>query len=46
MNDRVYNFSAGPSMMPLAVLEEAQRDLLNYGGTGTSVMEMSPRNAC
>ena len=44
MSDRVYNFSAGPSMMPLAVLEEAQRDLLNYGGTGTSVMEMSHRS--
>ena len=43
-HNRIYNFSAGPSMMPLEVLEEAQRDLLNYGGTGTSVMEMSHRS--
>jgi len=42
---RVYNFSAGPSQMPLEVLELAQRDLLDYGGTGTSVMEMSHRSA-
>lgn len=41
--DRVYNFSAGPSMMPLEVLEEAQRDMLNYPGAGCSVMEMSHR---
>ena len=41
---RVYNFSAGPSMLPLSVLEEAQRDLLNYGGTGMSVTEMSHRS--
>ena len=45
MENRVYNFSAGPSQMPLEVLEEAQRDLINYGGTGTSVMEMSHRSA-
>ena len=43
--DRIYNFSAGPSMLPLEVLEQAQKDLLNYGGTGTSVMEMSHRSA-
>ncbi|MCD8048934.1 MAG: 3-phosphoserine/phosphohydroxythreonine transaminase [Clostridia bacterium] len=42
--DRVYNFSAGPSMLPLPVLEEAQRDLVNYKGTGMSVMEMSHRS--
>jgi len=42
---RVYNFSAGPSQMPLEVLEEAQRNLTDYGGTGTSVMEMSHRSS-
>ena len=40
---RVYNFSAGPSMLPLEVLEEAQKDLLDYKGCGMSVMEMSHR---
>lgn len=43
--NRVYNFSAGPSMLPLPVLERAQRELLDYNGTGTSVMEMSHRSA-
>ncbi|MDD5921846.1 MAG: 3-phosphoserine/phosphohydroxythreonine transaminase [Eubacteriales bacterium] len=43
--DRVFNFSAGPSMMPLEVLEQAQKELLNYHGTGESVMEMSHRSA-
>lgn len=42
--DRVYNFSAGPSMLPLPVLEEARKDLVNYKGTGMSVMEMSHRS--
>ncbi|MBE6037151.1 MAG: 3-phosphoserine/phosphohydroxythreonine transaminase [Clostridiales bacterium] len=42
--NRVYNFSAGPSTMPLPVLEEAQKDMLNYHGTGMSVMEMSHRS--
>ncbi len=41
---RVYNFSAGPSMLPLPVLERAQKELVNYGDTGTSVMEMSHRS--
>lgn len=41
---RVYNFSAGPSMLPLEVLEEAQRDLLDFNGTGMSVTEMSHRS--
>lgn len=40
----VYNFSAGPSVLPDEVLEIAGRDILNYGGTGTSVMEMSHRS--
>lgn len=42
---RVYNFSAGPSMLPLPVLETAQRELLEYGASGQSVMEMSHRSA-
>ena len=43
-NDRVYNFSAGPSMLPVEVLEKVQKDLLNYEGCGQSVMEMSHRS--
>ncbi|MFB1049817.1 3-phosphoserine/phosphohydroxythreonine transaminase [Paraliobacillus sp. JSM ZJ581] len=42
--DRVYNFSAGPSMLPLPVLEKAQKELLNYQGSGMSVMELSHRS--
>ena len=41
--ERVYNFSAGPSMLPLEVLEKAQQDLICYGDSGMSVMEMSHR---
>lgn len=41
---RVYNFSAGPAMMPLPVLEEIQSELLDYQGSGMSVMEMSHRS--
>ncbi|MBR6400843.1 MAG: 3-phosphoserine/phosphohydroxythreonine transaminase [Firmicutes bacterium] len=41
---RVYNFSAGPSMLPLPVLEQAQREMLDYNGSGMSVMEMSHRS--
>lgn len=41
---RVYNFSAGPSMLPLPVLEKAQKDLVVYGDAGCSVMEMSHRS--
>lgn len=44
MSQRVYNFNPGPSTLPLEVLEEAQRDLLNYAGTGMSVMEISHRS--
>lgn len=44
-NERAYNFSAGPSMLPLPVLEEVQANLLNYKGCGESVMEMSHRSA-
>ena len=42
--DRVYNFSPGPSMLALPVLEKAQKDLIAYGDTGMSVMEMSHRS--
>lgn len=42
--DRVYNFAAGPSALPLEVLKKAQSELLNYKGTGMSVMEMSHRS--
>ena len=41
---RVYNFSAGPAMMPEEVLEEIASEVLNYRGTGMSVMEMSHRS--
>ena len=41
---RVYNFSAGPSMLPEAVLKTAQEELLDYHGSGMSVMEMSHRS--
>ncbi len=40
---RVYNFAAGPSTLPLPVLEQAQRELLDFNGTGMSVIEMSHR---
>ena len=42
--DRVFNFSAGPSCLPLEVLQQAQTDLINYKGCGMSVMEMSHRS--
>ena len=42
--NRVYNFSAGPSMLPLAVLEKAASELVSYGESGMSVMEMSHRS--
>ncbi len=42
--DRVYNFSAGPSMLPVEVLEKAAKEMVNYGEAGMSVMEMSHRS--
>jgi len=42
---RVYNFSAGPSMLPEAVLRKASEEMLDYKGSGQSVMEMSHRSA-
>ena len=44
MSNRIHNFNAGPAALPLTVLEEVQRDLLNYKGEGLSVMEMSHRS--
>jgi len=41
---KVYNFSAGPSALPVPVLEKAQKEMLNYGSAGMSVMEMSHRS--
>ena len=41
---RIFNFSAGPAVMPLPVLEEAQRDLVSLPGVGMSVMEISHRS--
>ena len=40
---RAYNFSAGPAALPLEVLQDAQKDLVDYKGCGMSVMEMSHR---
>lgn len=40
---KVYNFSAGPSMLPEAVLQQAQAEMLDWQGSGMSVMEMSHR---
>jgi phosphoserine aminotransferase len=40
---RIFNFSAGPAMLPQAVLEKAQQEILDWQGSGMSVMEMSHR---
>ena len=40
---RIYNFSAGPAMMPEEVLEEIAAEMMNYQGSGMCVMEMSHR---
>ena len=42
--ERAYNFNAGPAALPLDVLKEAQAELLNFNGTGMSVMELSHRS--
>ena len=41
---RVYNFSAGPAVLPEEVLKEAAEEMLDYRGCGMSVMEMSHRS--
>jgi len=40
---RIYNFSAGPAVLPLPVLERAQQEMTDWHGAGMSVMEMSHR---
>lgn len=42
--NKIYNFSAGPSVLPKSVLEKAALEMLNYNGSGQSVMEMSHRS--
>ena len=42
--ERIFNFNAGPATLPLVVLEEAQSELLNFKGTGMSIMENSHRS--
>ncbi len=44
MTKRIHNFSAGPAILPVPVLEEAQRDMLSLPGLGMSVMEISHRS--
>jgi phosphoserine aminotransferase len=44
MTQRVYNFSAGPAVLPLPVLEEVQRDMLALPGVGASILEISHRS--
>lgn len=45
MTVRVHNFNPGPAALPLPVLEQVQRDLLDFDGTGMSILEMSHRSA-
>ena len=44
MTERIYNFSAGPAVLPVPVLEKAQSEMLSLGGIGMSVMEVSHRS--
>ncbi|MBQ7288853.1 MAG: 3-phosphoserine/phosphohydroxythreonine transaminase [Clostridia bacterium] len=44
MYNRIFNFSAGPSMLPVSVLEKARDQMMNYENSGMSVMEMSHRS--
>jgi phosphoserine aminotransferase len=44
VTERIHNFSAGPAILPVPVLEEAQRDMLSLPGVGMSVMEISHRS--
>ncbi len=43
-NGRVYNFSAGPAVLPEEVLKQAADEMMNYQNSGMSVMEMSHRS--
>jgi phosphoserine aminotransferase len=44
MSERIYNFSAGPAVLPVPVLEKAREEMLSLGGIGMSVMEVSHRS--
>ncbi|NLI81355.1 MAG: 3-phosphoserine/phosphohydroxythreonine transaminase [Deltaproteobacteria bacterium] len=44
MGGRIFNFNAGPAALPLPVLQEIQREMLDYGGTGMSILEISHRS--
>jgi phosphoserine aminotransferase len=44
MTERIFNFSAGPAVLPVPVLEQAQREMLSLPGVGMSVMEISHRS--
>lgn len=44
MTNRIYNFSAGPAILPTEVLEKAREELLSFGGSGMSIMEVSHRS--
>lgn len=44
MTERIFNFSAGPAVLPMPVLEEAQRELVNLPGVGMSILEISHRS--
>ena len=44
MTERIFNFAAGPAVLPLPVLQEAQRDLITLPGVGMSVLEISHRS--
>lgn len=44
MSSRVFNFGAGPAMLPTEVMEKAQQEFLDYGGLGASVVEISHRS--
>lgn len=44
MGERIFNFNPGPAVLPLAVLEQMQGELLDFGGSGMSVMEISHRS--
>ena len=43
MSQRVYNFGAGPAMLPTEVMEEVQQEMLDYQGHGASIIEISHR---
>ena len=45
MTDRIYNFSAGPAVLPESVLKQAQQDIWNIADSGSGVLEHSHRGA-